>query len=196
MISGPDQAQEAASKIPAPYAAKVVAEDISHKSDVGGVILGLSDGAACTRAVEDIQRKFGQDKGFQGIILQQMVPKPPGSFEMIIGAKRDPQFGPVVMLGHGGIFVEVIGKTSLRIAPLPLAEIELMIDELPGSELLKGVRGLPPADREALVDAINRVGHLMVEHPEISSIDINPILVSASGAVALDTRLFLNESNR
>ena len=104
-------------------------------------------------------RSFTEDaeSGLHGVLVQRMAPKVPGQYELIIGGKRDPHFGPVVLVGHGGIFVEVFGKTSLRMAPLSLREVEEMIDEMPGSEILGGVRGRPPVDREALKDAILRV---------------------------------------
>ncbi len=126
-------------------------------------------------------------------MVQQMVARQPGDLELIVGGKRDPQFGPVVLVGHGGIMVEVLARMSLRTAPLAEAEIEEMLEELPGSEILRGVRGLPPIDRRSLKETIARVAWLMVNFPEINSIDINPVLVSHSGARALDARIFLKE---
>jgi len=96
-----------------------------------------------------------------------------------------------VLLGHGWVFVEVFGKAVLRMAPLCLPEIDEMIDELPGSEILRGVRGLPPVDRGALRDALVRLSCLMVNFPAIDQIDINPALVSSSGVVAVDARIVL-----
>jgi acyl-CoA synthetase (NDP forming) len=179
--------------LPGPYAVKVIAQGVSHKSDLAGVVLGLPDGNAAHAAAGEMMERFGSmpDAGLHGVLVQTMAPRTSGSFELIVGGKRDPQFGPVVLLGHGGIFVEVFGKTSLRMAPLSGREIEQMIEDLPGSEIFKGVRGRPPVDVEALKDAIGRVAHLMVEFPEISSIDINPLLVSDSGALCLDARIVL-----
>jgi acetate---CoA ligase (ADP-forming) len=175
---------------PAPYAIKVISEEISHKSDAGGVMLNVIDEVAAERAVNQMKTKF-KDYKVSGFLIQSMVKKSPGAFELIVGAKRDPQFGPMVLLGHGGIFVEVFGKTSLRMAPLSRAEIDLMIDELPGSEIFAGVRGRPAINREALIDVIHRTAALMVENPDISSIDINPLVVDETGAIALDGRIFL-----
>jgi hypothetical protein len=175
---------------------KVVAEGISHKSDVGGVMLGIAERDALELTAREMTQRIQSSSGarLHGLIVQRMIAREPGDLELIVGGKRDPHFGPVVLVGHGGIMVEVLGRMSLRTAPLPEAEIEEMIEELPGSEILKGVRGLPPVDRKALKDAIARVAWLMAHFPEIDSIDINPVLVSPSGARALDARIFLMES--
>ena len=189
-----EQTSAALSGLPGPYAVKVIAERVSHKSDQGGVKLGLSDSPAVHAAVSEMMKSFGSspDAGLYGVLVQRMAARSPGSLELIVGGKRDPNFGPVVLLGHGGIFVEAFGQTSLRTAPLSTGEIDEMIEELPGSEIFKGLRGQPPIDKEALKDAILRVAHLMVHFPEIDSIDINPLLVSSSGVQAIDARIFLN----
>jgi acyl-CoA synthetase (NDP forming) len=188
-----EQTHALLSGLPRPYAVKVIAERISHKSDQGGVTLGLPDGQAVEAAVSDMLKRFGSssDVGLRGVLIQSMAVRPPGSLELIVGGKRDANFGPVVLLGHGGIFVEAFGQMALRTAPLSTGEINEMIEELPGSELFKGVRGRPPIDKEALIDAILRVAHLMVSFPEIDSIDVNPLLVSSEGAQAVDARIFL-----
>ena len=178
-----------------PYAMKIIAEGISHKSDLGGVALGIRDRSALESAANEMRQRIQSSSGaeFYGVMVQQMVARQPGDLELIVGGKRDPQFGPVVLVGHGGIMVEVLARMSLRTAPLAEAEIEEMLEELPGSEILKGVRGLPPIDRRSLKETIARVAWLMVNFPEINSIDINPVLVSHSGARALDARIFLKE---
>ncbi len=175
---------------PGPYALKIISQEVSHKSDSGGVVLGIPDMASLKPACADMMGRFS-DVATDGLLVQAMLSKQPGSFELIIGGKKDPYFGPTVLVGHGGIFVEVFGQASLRMAPLSLGEIEAMIEELPGSEILKGVRGKPPIDMDSLKDAIHRVSHLMEQFPQISSIDVNPILVTPSGAQALDCRIFL-----
>jgi len=178
-----------------PYAMKIIAEGISHKSDLGGVVLGITGRSALQSAANEMRQRIQSSSGaeFYGVMVQQMVARQPGDLELIVGGKRDPQFGPVVLVGHGGIMVEVLARMSLRTAPLAEAEIEEMLEELPGSEILKGVRGLPPIDRRSLKETIARVAWLMVNFPEINSIDINPVLVSHSGARALDARIFLKE---
>jgi acetate---CoA ligase (ADP-forming) len=178
-----------------PYAMKIIAEGISHKSDLGGVALGITGRSALESAANEMRQRIQSSSGAElyGVMVQQMVAREPGDLELIVGGKRDPQFGPVVLVGHGGIMVEVLARMSLRTAPLTEAEIEEMLEELPGSEILKGVRGLPPIDRRSLKETIARVAWLMVSFPEINSIDINPVLVSHSGARALDARVFLRE---
>ncbi len=191
-ITNLEQTDEQLSGLTGPYAVKVIAGTLSHKSDQGGVALGLSGGPVVRGAVANMLERFGSPgTGLYGVLVQQMASRVPGSFELIVGGKRDPNFGPVVLLGHGGVFVEAFSKMSLRIAPLSSEEIEEMIDDLPGSEIFKGLRGRAPIDRASLKDAILRVAYLMVRFPEIDSIDINPLLVSESGAQAIDARIFL-----
>lgn len=176
-----------------PYAAKIVAREVSHKSDSGGVLLNLHDKRALRDACAHLMKEFGDADNFgtYGVLVQQMAPRVQGSYELIIGGKRDPQFGPVVLVGPCGILVEVFAKSSIRMAPLSMEEIDEMIEELPGSEILKGVRGRPAIDREALRQAILRLAYLMVYFPEIDQIDVNPILVSSKGALAVDARIVL-----
>ncbi len=178
---------------PGPYAVKVSAAALSHKSDAGGVILGVQEGSALTETIHALFAKFAASEiGLQGVLIQQMAIRSKGDFEFIVGAKHDPSFGPVIMLGHGGIFVESLGVTSLRVAPVSLDEIDRMIDDLQGSEMFKGVRGLPPIDREALKDAMNRIAWLMQRRPGVTSIEVNPLMVGEHGAVALDARVHVD----
>lgn len=187
---------QATEAITQPHALKVIAEGMSHKSDAGGVVLGLNDRDAVRHGCREMFKAISQADvtGLHGILIQKMVPKIPGALELIVGGMRDPHFGPMVLLGHGGIFVEILGKTSLRMAPVLPDEVEEMIEELPGSEIFKGVRGRPPIDRESLKNAVLAVADLMVRFPEIDQIDINPIIVSSKGAQAVDARIFLRSS--
>jgi acetyltransferase len=189
-----DLTSAALSNLAGPYAVKVIAGGVSHKSDQGGVALGLSDLQSVQGVAAEMLDRFGssRDEHLYGVLVQSMAVRSPDSFELIIGGKRDPTFGPIVLMGHGGIFVEAFGTMSLRTAPLCAEEIEEMIEELPGSEIFRGVRGQAPIDRKALKDAIVRVAHLMVNFPEIDSIDINPLFVSSTGVLAIDARIFLS----
>ncbi len=114
-----------------------------------------------------------------------------GGKEVILGAKRDPSFGPVVLFGLGGIYVEILKETSLRVAPINGAEAEEMISELKSSAILKGARGERPVDIGALVDYLLRLSQLMIDFPEIEGIDINPIKALEKGAIAVDARIVL-----
>jgi acyl-CoA synthetase (NDP forming) len=196
VVSDVEALEEVAADLPGPYAAKVIAEGVSHKSDSGGVVLSLADLNAVREACKEMAEEFrdSPEAGMKGVLVQQMAPRARGRYELIIGGKRDPQFGPVVLVGYGGILVEVFASTSIRMAPLSPREIDEMIKELPASEMLNGIRGLPPIDRDALKDAVLRVAYLMVTFPEIDQIDVNPLIVSSSGALAVDARVFLNRA--
>ncbi len=195
VVTDPLRLHEEIALMPGPYAAKVISSDVSHKFDKGGVALRLHDREAARDACASMLRTFGEAGagGFQGALIQRMVPRGPATYEMIIGGKRDKHFGPMVLLGHGGVFVEVFGKSALRMVPVSRDEIDEMIDELPGSEIFRGVRGLPEIDREALIEAVFCVGRLMAEFTEIDSLDVNPIIVSRDGAQAVDARIFLTD---
>jgi acetate---CoA ligase (ADP-forming) len=193
VIKDPGDVESALEDMVGPYAIKIIASGVSHKSDWGGVVLGLPDAAAVRKAFTEMTNRF-RDRGqadYFGILVQKMANRAIESCELIIGGKRDPHFGPMVLLGHGGIFVEILARTVLRMVPLSTGEIEEMIAELPGSEILDGIRGRPSINRDSLKDAILRVAHLMVRFPGIHSMDINPIMISSSGAIALDARIFL-----
>ena len=176
-----------------PYAVKVIALEISHKSDMNGVVLGLKDLAQVKEALDHMWGRFIADTavGLRGCLVQQMAHRDAGTYELIVGGKRDPHFGPLVLVGYGGVLVEVFAKASLRMAPPSNREIDEMIDQLPGSEIFKGVRGRAPIDRDSLRRTISTVSALMVEFPTIDQIDINPVWVSNLGAMALDARIFL-----
>ena len=177
-----------------PFAVKVVSPDILHKSDVGGVTLNLKDATAVTQAIEEMSRKPGiASKPIQGWLIEEMIPT---GREMVIGGIHDPQFGPMIMVGLGGIFVEVLKDIAFRICPITEAEARDMIGELRGAALLDGVRGEAAVDKQALVDALLKIGGsdgLMLESAgEIAEIDLNPIIVSQKGAMAADARIILS----
>ncbi|MEW6348330.1 MAG: acetate--CoA ligase family protein [Thermodesulfobacteriota bacterium] len=190
LIEDPSGISDGFDHFPGPYALKAVASALSHKSDAGGVVLGLPHAHAMRAACFAMREKLGQVQ-VTGYLVQEMATGGSSHFELIIGAKRDPHFGPVILLGHGGTLVEILGKSSLRVAPLSPAEADQMIDDLPGSAMFRGARGKPPVDRNALKDAILRIAALITEFPEIDQIEVNPLVVSESGAKAVDARVFL-----
>jgi acyl-CoA synthetase (NDP forming) len=134
--------------------------------------------------------KLGK-RSFSGVLVQKMISD---GKEVILGAKRDPYFGPVVLFGLGGIYVEVFKESSLRVAPINRPEAEEMISELKTASILKGVRGERPLDIKALVENLLRLSQLMMDLPEIEGIDINPVKVLEKGVVAVDARIVLNKA--
>jgi acetyl coenzyme A synthetase (ADP forming)-like protein len=187
------EAVEAAKKMGFPVALKIVSPDILHKTDVGGVRLNLQDADAVAEGFGTIDtsvRRFFPNAAIQGIAVQEMVV---GGKEVILGMTRDPSFGPLLMFGLGGIYVEVLKDVAFRVAPIGPDEAENMIREVRSFPLLRGVRGEKPSDLNAVVDALCRLSQLCVDFPEVLEMDVNPLLVKSEGegAVAIDARLGL-----
>jgi len=171
-----------ASDIGYPVALKAQATTLSHKSDRGGVILGIDSEQALATGWEKMQSAMA-DIALDGILVERMVK---GGLEMIVGARRDPSWGPVVMVGLGGIFVETLKDVRLLPAWLPKERIIDECDQLKGAAMLRGARGRPAVDVEALAEVVLRIAAAMIAHPEILEIDINPLTVLPKGAIALD----------
>lgn len=174
-----------------PVALKIVSPDVSHKTDVGGVRLGIGDDNGVRDAYDEILRNVIRrvpDARIHGVLVQEMATP---STEVIVGGLRDPQFGPAVMFGLGGIFVEVFQDVSFRIAPVEEYEALDMIQCLKGVRILKGFRNREAADITVLAQAIVKVSNIMVTVEEIREIDLNPILVYPKGAKAVDARVIL-----
>ena len=188
------EAESAVARMRAPFVAKVVSAQILHKSDAGGVALNLSDPAAVRHAIGEMAQKPKiAAAAVEGWLVEEMIP--PGR-EVVIGAVRDSQFGPMIMVGLGGIFVEVLKDVSFRICPIDQRQARAMLSDLKGEALLDGVRGEAPVDKDALVDVMLRIGGadglLMTLGDEITEADLNPVIVSPSGAVAVDARFILS----
>ena len=187
------EARTAAEEIGYPVAIKIIAEQISHKSDVGGVQLNLRNSPAVAAAFEDMMTRIQvayPEAGVDGVLVQPMVT---GGRELILGGRQDPQFGPVVMVGLGGIFVEIFEESVVRVAPISRREAVEMIESLRGAQILQGARGHKRSDIEALVEAMLRLSQLLVDFPEIKELDINPLRVfhARGGCRALDARMIL-----
>ncbi len=196
LATTPDEAARFAAEIGFPVALKLASPDILHKTEVGGVLLNVQDKAAAREGWQAIvarARAAHPQAEIRGVQVQQMVT---GGQEIILGVKRDPIFGPLVMFGLGGVYVEALADVSFRLAPLSEKDAEEMIDEVRSAKLLSGLRGAPPADRAALVEAILRVGQLAADCPEIEELDVNPLLVlpAGQGALAVDVRVVLSET--
>jgi acyl-CoA synthetase (NDP forming) len=174
-----------------PFAAKLISPDASHKSDVGGVRLGLADAKAALAAVRDMEALArGKGLALDGVLVEEM--SPPG-VELVVGGVMDARFGPVVMLGLGGVFVEIFGDTAFRVCPIDRTDAVEMIDELKGSPLLRGARGRKPVDEEKVIEVLLKVGAFLVEaENEVAELDINPLIVSADAAIACDARIVLS----
>ena len=191
------EARVAAEQMGYPVAIKVISEQISHKSDVGGVQLNLRNGPAVEEAFDDMLSRiqsFYPEAKIDGVLVQPMVT---GGQELILGGRQDPNFGPVVLIGLGGIFVEVLEEVSLRVAPITNQEAREMIDELRGAPILKGARGHKPSDLQAVSDALLRLSQLLIDFPEIRELDINPLRVfqENNGCRALDARVMVRPSS-
>ena len=176
-----------------PYVLKVMSPDILHKSDVGGVRVGLQDAAAVESAIREMLSAGPIARArLDGFLLEEMAP--PGQ-ELVVGGILDPQFGPLIMTGLGGVFVEVLADVAFRICPITPLDAAEMLDELQAAPLLRGARGRRPVSRDALVDVLLKVGGeggLLLRHAaDIREADINPLIVSESGAVAVDARFIL-----
>jgi len=185
----PDEAVQLANAIGYPVVMKIISPDILHKSDVGGVKVGMMSAADVRDAYDLITyraRRFMPDADIWGVSVQQMVPE---GKEIIIGVNRDPQFGPLIMFGMGGIYVEVLKDVTFRLAPLSRQDAEEMIREIRTYRLLRGVRGEPPVDFNALTEVLLRVSQLVMDFPEIVELDINPLIALEDRAVAVDMRL-------
>ena len=188
LATTPDEAAAAAGRVGLPAAMKIVSPNISHKTDVGGVRLGLETAdevrETFVRMTDEVCRRAPGAR-VDGVLVQRMVR---GGRETIAGVTRDRLFGPLVMFGLGGILVEALRDVVFRLAPLSATDAREMVAGIRGAAILSGLRGEPPADREALVDAVRRVAQLAVDFPEIEEMDVNPLLAFEKGAVAVDAR--------
>jgi acetyltransferase len=193
LAESPEEAVDIAQEIGFPVVLKVASPDILHKTDVGGVKLNLDSATDVRDAYDLIVYRAGRyvpDARVWGCLVQEMVT---GGREILVGMNRDPQFGPLVAFGLGGIYVEALKDVAFRIAPFSREEAQEMIHEIRSYPLLAGVRGEPPADHEAMVDALMRISQLVTDFPEIVELDINPLTVfeEGQGAMAIDMRLVL-----
>lgn len=193
-----DEAAEMAVEMGFPTVLKIASPDILHKTDVGGVKVGLENTSDVRDAFDLITyraQRYVPDAKIWGCVVQKMAPD---GLEVLIGMNRDPQFGPLVTFGLGGIFVEVLKDVSFRVAPFSREEAEHMIYEIRTRALLDGVRGKPEADKEVLIDAIMRIGQLVTDFPEITELDINPFIIyeKGQGGVAIDMRLVIDPNKK
>ncbi len=189
-----EEAAAQAEAIGYPVALKVVSPNVAHKSDVGGVVLGLESHTEVAEAYDEIIRSVQAAQPsavIEGVSVQEMAS--PG-VEVIVGVTTDPQFGPVMMFGLGGIMVEVLGDVAFRLAPLGEGDARDMIDEIQGRQVLDGVRGQPPVDIGAIEAMLDGVSVFAAENPDVAELDLNPVIASPEGAIAVDARIVLAEA--
>ncbi len=182
------EAVESAERIGYPTVLKVRSAVYSHKSDTGGVHLNLTGPEAVRQAFLAITNRARQEDPHACVTVQRMAKQ---GLEVIIGATVDPQFGPVIMFGLGGVLTEILADHCFRLIPINQSEASAMVRSLRGSQLLQGYRNMPPADLGALESILTRVSDLMQNYPEIMELDLNPVTVYPDGALALDARVRL-----
>jgi len=192
LIKSEDEIARLAKEINFPIVMKIVSPDIIHKTDAGGVKVGVKDEEEARMTYQEIISKaikYNKKASISGVIAYTMVPQ---GTEIIIGMMKDPHFGPVIMFGLGGIFVEVLKDISFRILPIEEIDAREMITEIKGYEILKGARGNPPRDIRAIEEVLMKVSKLTMENPEINEIDLNPIFVFENGIQVVDARMILS----
>jgi len=191
VAKNPQEALKNAQEIGYPVVLKIISPDIIHKWDVGGVQLNLTTSKQVREAYNKILenvKKHKPDARINGVLVQEMAPT---STEVIVGATKDPQFGPALMFGLGGIYVEVLKDVAFRIAPLTKSDAREMVTEVKAYPILRGYRGQPPTDIDAIVQILLNTSRLVMENQEIKELDLNPIMVYEKGAKTVDARIIL-----
>lgn len=186
---GRDEAQRAFEELRKPLVVKIAADDVPHKTEVGGVFLGVRDQAGMEKALSSIERIPTSTPG--RFLVEEMAGE---GVELIVGAVRDASWGPCVVIGLGGILAEAVSDSSVRLAPLNELDAQEMLSSLRGKKLLDGFRHLPKCDRPSIAKVAIALGQLLAEHPEIAEVEINPLRVHADGALALDALVVLKET--
>ena len=187
LVGSADEAVEAAKEIGYPVVLKACGPEISHKTERNLVVVGLKTKTEVSKAYAQIMKNLG-DTPSEGVLVQAMVP---GERELVIGLVRDPQFGPCVMFGLGGIFTEVLKDVSFRVAPLTEADALEMMDEIRARKILGRVRGMPEADKTALAQLLVKTGQIGLDSPEMREIDMNPVMLDGADPVVVDALVIL-----
>jgi acyl-CoA synthetase (NDP forming) len=187
-----DEAAKVADSLGYPIVLKIVSPEITHKSDVGGVALNLASAADVKAAFERVvasAKKAEPSATIEGVAVQRMERQ---GIEVIVGMTTDPQFGPVMMFGLGGVMVEILKDVAFRVVPINERDARQMIDEIKGKPLLDGYRGSEPADVAKLQELLLKVSAFIEAHPEIAELDLNPVFAYKDGALAVDARIVLS----
>jgi len=195
LIQDPSQIDAAIEEVGPPLVMKISSPDIIHKVDAGGIKINIKNAEEARKAYAEIldsAKKYNPDAEIKGVLMEKMARR---GVEVILGATRDPKFGPICMFGLGGTYVEVLKDVTFRLAPMWEVSAEIMIASIKTYQILTGVRGLPPSDIEALKDCVLRLSQMVNDHPQIAEMDINPLIVypEGEGCVVADSRMLLTK---
>jgi acetyltransferase len=193
ICDSPKAAAARAAEIAAPVVVKILSPDITHKSDLGGVVLDLATPAAVREAAEAMRKRISElrpEARIEGFVVEPMVHRP-GAFELIVGVAQDSQFGPLVLFGQGGIAVEIVGDSALGLPPLNMKLARDLMARTRIYRQLLGYRSQPPADLDAIAFTLVKISQLVIDNPEVTELDINPLLADEYGVMALDARIRL-----
>jgi acetyl-CoA synthetase (ADP-forming) len=185
------EAARLAEEVSFPVVLKIISRDILHKTESGGVLLDLASKEQVREGYSQVLKKvraYDEKARIDGVLVQHMAPR---GVEVIVGGLRDSQFGPTVLFGLGGIFVEVLKDASFRVAPISELDCEQMIHEIRSYPILRGVRGQPPSDEKAIVQILEATSKAMLENQSIQQMDLNPVMVYGTGASVVDARIIL-----
>jgi acetyl-CoA synthetase (ADP-forming) len=186
-----NEAIKAANIIGFPIVLKIVSPQILHKSDAGGVLVNINDEQGIRDSYKKIIKNvkdYNKDAEITGVLVQEMAPK---GTEIIVGSTLDPTFGPTLMFGLGGIFVEILKDVSFRVAPITKEDASEMIQEIRAAKILEGARGMPPCHKPTLIDILFKTSKMLMECPEIKELDMNPILAYPDSACIVDARIIM-----
>jgi len=192
VASSEEEAVKASDSLGFPLVMKIVSPDIMHKTDIGGIKMNIINPPQIKKAYKNIiyhVRKNKPEARINGVLLYKQAPE---GIEVVVGMTRDPQFGPTVMFGLGGIFIEILKDVAFRVCPVERTDIEEMLTEIEGIKMLQGYRGKPRCDVNAIIDIIMRVSRFALDYSVIKGIDLNPIIVYEKGALVVDAKIFLN----
>jgi succinyl-CoA synthetase beta subunit len=194
LVKNAAQAAESINEITTPMVLKIFSPDILHKTDIGGVVMGVNTAEEAVLAYEKIIRNVKKHRpkaAIEGVTVMETARE---GLEVIVGAKQDPTFGPFLVFGFGGIFVELISDFSVILAPFTEEKVKAMIEETAVAKIIKGYRGRAAYSEKSLVEAIMAVGQLVCDHPEVEEIEINPLVLTDAGlALGLDAKIELKK---
>jgi len=197
LATSPQEAADIAAEIGFPVVLKVVSPEILHKTDAGGVVVGVQDADAARAAYDEIvanAKQYDSKATITGVQVQQMLDTGPDVHEVIIGSVTDSTFGKIIAFGLGGVLVEVLKDVTFRLAPTSASDARSMVDGIAAHEVLDGVRGAKAVDKDALSDVIRRLSDLVNDFPQFAEVDLNPVLAAPDGATAVDVRIVIDEA--